>query len=90
MRTITGPSETIEEELAAREASRKELEEGKSDLYSQLKEVRSRLKDEEEKLNTAQENIRTCTQAVEDGKNEIIEILNSRANTKGKAQRLMQ
>ena len=78
---------TIEEELAVREASRKELEEEKSDLYSQLKEVRSRLKDEEEKLNTAQENIRTCTQAVEEGKNEIIEILNSRANTKGKAQR---
>ena len=26
-------------------------------------------------------------QVVEDGKNEIIEILNSRANTKGKAQR---
>ena len=78
---------TIEEELAVREASRKELEEEKSDLYSQLKEVRSRLKDEEEKLNTAQENIRTCTQVVEEGKNEIIEILNSRANTKGKAQR---
>ena len=82
-----GRLKTIEEELAVREASRKELEEEKSDLYSQLKEVRSRLKDEEEKLNTAQENIRTCTQAVEDGKNEIIEILNSRANTKGKAQR---
>ena len=82
-----GRLKTIEEELAVREASRKELEEEKSDLYSQLKEVRSRLKDEEEKLNTAQENIRTCTQAVEEGKNEIIEILNSRANTKGKAQR---
>ena len=82
-----GRLKTIEEELAVREASRKELEEEKSDLYSQLKEVRSRLKDEEEKLNTAQENIWTCTQAVEEGKNEIIEILNSRANTKGKAQR---
>ena len=82
-----GRLKTIEEELAVREASRKELEEEKSDLYSQLKEVRSRLKDEEEKLNTAQEYIRTCTQAVEEGKNEIIEILNSRANTKGKAQR---
>ena len=48
-----GRLKTIEEELAVREASRKELEEEKSDLYSQLKEVRSRLKDEEEKLNTA-------------------------------------
>ena len=54
-----GRLKTIEEELAVREASRKELEEEKSDLYSQLKEVRSRLKDEEEKLNTAQENIRS-------------------------------
>ena len=31
-----------------------------------------------------------CTLEVENGKNEIIEILNSRANVKGKAQRLMQ
>ena len=39
------------------------------------------------KLDNIQSNIEECTQAVEDGKNEIIEILNSRANTKGKAQR---
>ena len=34
-----------------------------------------------------QEQISQCESAVEDGKNEIIEILNSRATTKGKAQR---
>ena len=38
-------------------------------------------------MDNIQSSIEECTQAVEDGKNEIIEILNSRANTKGKAQR---
>ena len=38
-------------------------------------------------MDNIQSSIEECTQVVEDGKNEIIEILNSRANTKGKAQR---
>ena len=46
-----------------------------------------KLSEEEEKLRTAQENMEACTLEVENGKNEIIEILNSRANVKGKAQR---
>ena len=32
-------------------------------------------------------NSQECAKAVEDGKNEIIELLNSRATTRGKAQR---
>ena len=82
-----GRLQTIEAELSVREASRKKLEEERSDIYAQLKAVRTKLSEEEEELKTAQENIESCTQAVEDGKNEIIEILNSRANVKGKAQR---
>ena len=46
-----------------------------------------KLSEVEEKLRTAQENMEACTLDVENGKNEIIEILNSRANVKGKAQR---
>ena len=45
------------------------------------------MKKKEEALSNIQENIRECSAAVEDGKNEIIEILNTRATTKGKAQR---
>lgn len=82
-----GRLQTIEAELSVRETSRKKLEEERSGIYAQLKAVRTKLSEEEEELRTAQENIETCTQAVEDGKNEIIEILNSRANVKGKAQR---
>ena len=82
-----GRLQTIEEELSVRTSSQKKLEEERADIYAQLKTVRTKLSEEEEKLKTAQENIEACTQEVEDGKNEIIEILNSRANTKGKAQR---
>ena len=82
-----GRLQTIEEELSVRTSSQKKLEEERADIYAQLKTVRTKLSEKEEKLKTAQENIEACTQEVEDGKNEIIEILNSRANTKGKAQR---
>lgn len=82
-----GRLQAIEEELSVRTSSQKKLEAERSDIYAQLKTVRTKLSEEEEKLKTAQENIEACTQEVEDGKNEIIEILNSRANTKGKAQR---
>ena len=78
---------SIEEELSGKKSSIKELQEEKSDLRAQLKEIQSSLKEKEEKLQNTRENIEICTQAVEEGKNEIIEILNSRANTKGKAQR---
>ena len=82
-----GRLQAIEEELSVRTSSQKKLEAERADIYAQLKTVRTKLSEEEEKLKTAQENIEACTQEVEDGKNEIIEILNSRANTKGKAQR---
>ena len=78
-----GRLQTIEEELSVRTSSQKKLEEERADIYAQLKTVRTKLSEEEEKLKTAQENIEACTQEVEDGKNEIIEIL----NRKGKAQR---
>ena len=44
-------------------------------------------KEKEERLSQVQEQIESCSQAVEEGKNEIIEVLNSRVNTKGKVQR---
>ena len=82
-----GRIQTIEAELSVRTDSKKKLEEEKTDIYAQLKAVRKKLSEEEEKLRTAQENMEACTLEVENGKNEIIEILNSRANVKGKAQR---
>ena len=77
----------IQEDTEKKSADREELEEQRADLQAKLREVSRELSDEQEKLDNIQSNIEECTQAVEDGKNEIIEILNSRANTKGKAQR---
>ena len=77
----------IQEDTEKKSTDREELEEQRADLQAKLREVSRELSDEQEKLDNIQSNIEECTQAVEDGKNEIIEILNSRANTKGKAQR---
>ena len=79
--------EIVEEDLKQRQQARSEVEEKKGSLHTIVKEAQKRLTDQEDRLHTVQEQISQCESAVEDGKNEIIEILNSRATTKGKAQR---
>ncbi len=79
--------EIVEEDLKQRQLARSEVEEEKGSLHTIVKEAQKRLTDQEDRLHTVQEQISQCESAVEDGKNEIIEILNSRATTKGKAQR---
>lgn len=76
----------IQEESGKRQQSLTELEQEKSELHGTLLEARRKLKAQEEHLKNIQAEIQDCTEAVENGKNEIIEILNSRATTKGKAQ----
>ena len=77
----------VQEDTEKKSADQETLEEQKSDLQANLREINRKLADEQKKMDNIQSSIEECTQAVEDGKNEIIEILNSRANTKGKAQR---
>ena len=77
----------IQEDTEKKTKDKDALEEQRTELMSSLRETSHRLADEKDRLDNIQSNIVECTQAVEDGKNEIIEILNSRANTKGKAQR---
>ena len=75
------------EDLDRRTQEKEKLAEDKLELQSRLKEIRASLSKETETLENIVSNVEECTQAVEDGKNEIIEILNSRATTKGKVQR---
>ncbi len=82
-----GRMNVIQEDLEKRARSREELEQEKSELRASMKEIRRRLSTEEEHLETILAGVEECSSAVENGKNEIIEILNSRATTKGKAQR---
>ena len=79
--------ETIHEDLEKREASHRELDEEREEIQDLLKEIRKKQKEGEHRLEIILANVEECTQAVEEGKNEIIELLNSRATTKGKAQR---
>lgn len=78
---------TIQEDLEKRAKAREELEQERSELRASMKEIRRRLKAEEEHLEIILAGVQECSNSVESGKNEIIEILNSRATTKGKAQR---
>ncbi len=77
----------LKDDLQKRSEEKEKLIEEKAALYNKLKETRDNLKKETESLENIVSNVEECTHAVEDGKNEIIEILNSRATTKGKAQR---
>ena len=56
-------------------------------LKAQKREIQKNLDEGQERLKKILANVEECAAAVEDGKNEIIELLNSRATTKGKAQR---
>ena len=78
---------SLKEELSKREEEKQSLTEQKEELRSSLKEISTRLNKEEATLENITANVADCTRAVEEGKNEIIEILNDRATTKGKAQR---
>lgn len=79
--------ESIKEELDRKRAEKEQLADQEQDLHLRLKDIKKQLSIETESLENIISNLEECTQAVEDGKNEIIEILNSRATTKGKAQR---
>ena len=79
--------ETLAEELKKRTADKEKFSEEKEALHEKLAEQRRRLREETEHLENIQSEASACAASVEDGKNEIIEILNSRATTKGKAQR---
>ncbi len=77
----------IQDELDKKADALKAQEDEKRELHVRLREIRQSLSGEEEHLTSVRSSIDECAGAVEEGKNEIIEILNSRANTKGKAQR---
>ena len=75
------------EDLDRRTQEKEKLAEDKLELQSRLKEIRASLSKETEALENIVSNVEECTQAVEDGKSEIFEILTSRATPKGKVPR---
>ena len=77
----------IEQELSRRKEEKKVCLEEKEKLEQNIREVECRKVEKQEELTEIQERIKNCTRDIEESKNEIIEILNQRASTKGKMQR---
>lgn len=77
----------IEQELSRREEEIKTHLKEKEELERNIKEVSDKQKVQQEKSGKLRSEMELCSREIEDGKNEIIEILNQRASTKGKMQR---
>ena len=78
---------TICADQKSRSVQLEQFRQEQEELKGRLSGIRRQQKEKEERLSQVQEQIESCSQAVEEGKNEIIEVLNSRVNTKGKVQR---
>ena len=77
----------IEKEIREREASRSEYAEDKARMDEQLQEAGQVRTEAEAALLEVQQQIAQITALIDQGKSEVIELLNQRASTKGKLQR---
>lgn len=79
--------EAILRELAEKEEQRQGFLKEKEKLDGHLLDMKDVLTDAEEALESVQQRIRDLNHSIEHCKNEIIQLLNERASTKGKVQR---
>ncbi len=79
--------QAIRQDLERRQQEAQGHEQEQEALKENLGEAAVRKKEAEEKLAILHQSIEETSQIIEDGKSEIIEILNQRASTKGKMQR---
>ncbi len=79
--------EAVERDLSERADSLKDYEAQAAELAGQLGQVKARRDAVTDRLTQIQTTISECQQGMELGKNEIIELLNSKASTKARMQR---
>ncbi len=77
----------VEEELQTGSDALKGREAEKQRLAEDIKRLEGQRQKRQKEQDSLRREIEDCSREIEDGKNEIIEILNRRANTKGKMQR---
>ncbi len=78
---------TVEADLKKRQEELESQQDESAGLQAQRRLLRERQKKAQNRHDQVADAMNECSQALENGKSEIIEILNSRATTKGKAQR---
>ncbi len=79
--------QSVERELQDRAEVLERHAAEKKQLQSSLEEIRGKDQEKEKRSKELDKRIKGLEREIEEGKNEIIEILNRRANTKGKMQR---
>ena len=78
---------SIEREKAERLASKERYDEEKESLLTLLSEIGQKKDTAQSRLNGLLEKIKSCTQGIEKGKSEVIELLNQKASVKARQQR---
>ncbi len=79
--------DSIDREKEERVKSKASYDKEKEELDVQLTEIEAKKSDAMMRLHTLQEEIARCTEGIEKGKNEIIELLNKKASVKARQQR---
>lgn len=79
--------DSIDREKEVRIASKVSYEKEKEELDAKLAEIESKRSDATALLRTLQEELARCTEGIEKGKNEMIELLNKKASIKARQQR---
>ena len=79
--------DSIDREREERLASKDSYDKEKEELDAQLTQIEEKKSEAAERLHTLQEEIARCTDGIEKGKNEIIELLNKKASVKARQQR---
>ncbi len=77
----------VQEGITSSEAELEKYGAEKKNLQGQREQIGKERQEKETELEEMDQKASVCTQEIEEGKNEIIELLNKRANTKGKMQR---
>lgn len=78
---------SIEREKAERLASKERYDEEKKSLLLLLSEIGQKKETAQSRLNGLLEKIKSCTEGIEKGKSEVIELLNQKASVKARQQR---
>lgn len=79
--------DSLDRERKERVAGKSTYDVEKAGLDAQLEEILNKKKEEQTQLESIQAEIARCTESMEKGKSEIIELLNSKASIKARQQR---
>lgn len=77
----------IEKEKEEKLLQKKEYDEQQKELHTQVDETVEHLNNAQKELTAIQKEISRCNEGIEDGKKEIIELLNAKASIRAKQQR---